>query len=147
MKTLKMLAMAALTIVSMSVFAQDSTEQKMKSKGQKTEMIKYSCPMHSEVTSDKPGKCSKCGMDLTISKKEETKKYVCPMHPDVISDKPGKCSKCGMDLNKVKEKEKTAASYTCPMHPDVTSDKPGSCSKCGMALKETKKDDHSDHQH
>ncbi|WP_436536541.1 heavy metal-binding domain-containing protein [Klebsiella pneumoniae] len=24
----------------------------------------YSCPMHSDVTSNKPGKCSKCGMDL-----------------------------------------------------------------------------------
>ena len=24
----------------------------------------YKCPMHPEVTSDKPGKCSKCGMDL-----------------------------------------------------------------------------------
>ena len=24
----------------------------------------YSCPMHTEVMSDKPGKCSKCGMDL-----------------------------------------------------------------------------------
>jgi len=24
----------------------------------------YTCPMHSEVTSDKSGKCSKCGMDL-----------------------------------------------------------------------------------
>ncbi len=24
----------------------------------------YACPMHPEVTSDKPGKCSKCGMDL-----------------------------------------------------------------------------------
>jgi multidrug efflux pump subunit AcrA (membrane-fusion protein) len=24
----------------------------------------YTCPMHPEVTSDKPGKCSKCGMDL-----------------------------------------------------------------------------------
>ncbi|ELY1978444.1 hypothetical protein SL055_000628 [Flavobacterium psychrophilum] len=26
--------------------------------------MNYSCPMHPEVTSDKPGKCSKCGMDL-----------------------------------------------------------------------------------
>jgi Heavy metal binding domain len=26
--------------------------------------MEYSCPMHHEVTSDKPGKCSKCGMDL-----------------------------------------------------------------------------------
>ncbi len=25
----------------------------------------YSCPMHADVVSDKPGKCSKCGMDLT----------------------------------------------------------------------------------
>lgn len=24
----------------------------------------YQCPMHPEVTSDKPGSCSKCGMDL-----------------------------------------------------------------------------------
>ena len=24
----------------------------------------YHCPMHHEVTSDKPGKCNKCGMDL-----------------------------------------------------------------------------------
>jgi hypothetical protein len=25
----------------------------------------YSCPMHPEVTSDRPGKCPKCGMNLT----------------------------------------------------------------------------------
>jgi hypothetical protein len=25
----------------------------------------YSCPMHPEVTSDKPGRCPKCGMKLT----------------------------------------------------------------------------------
>jgi len=24
----------------------------------------YTCPMHPEVTSDKPGKCPKCGMNL-----------------------------------------------------------------------------------
>ncbi len=29
----------------------------------------YSCPMHPEEASDKPGKCSKCGMDLV--KKDE----------------------------------------------------------------------------
>ncbi|WP_299254034.1 HlyD family efflux transporter periplasmic adaptor subunit [uncultured Cytophaga sp.] len=27
----------------------------------------YSCPMHPEVTSDKPGVCPKCGMDLELS--------------------------------------------------------------------------------
>jgi len=28
------------------------------------EQVVYVCPMHSEVTSDKPGKCPKCGMEL-----------------------------------------------------------------------------------
>ncbi len=28
----------------------------------------YTCPMHSEVNSDKPGKCPKCGMDLVLKK-------------------------------------------------------------------------------
>ena len=28
----------------------------------------YSCPMHPEITSDKPSKCTKCGMDLTKKK-------------------------------------------------------------------------------
>jgi hypothetical protein len=44
---------------------------KMCSDKMKKEMMKkdkmvmnYACPMHPEVTSDKPGKCSKCGMDM-----------------------------------------------------------------------------------
>ncbi len=60
----------------------------------------YACPMHPEVTSDAPGKCSKCGMDLIKSTKEPMAMYSCPMHPEEKSDKPGKCSKCGMDLKK-----------------------------------------------
>ena len=28
----------------------------------------YSCPMHPKVTSDKPGKCSECGMDMVEKK-------------------------------------------------------------------------------
>lgn len=63
----------------------------------------YSCPNHPDMTSDKPGKCSKCGASLTLSPKEKMKMkvmkiYSCPMHSDVKSDKPGKCPKCGMDL-------------------------------------------------
>jgi len=30
--------------------------------------IVYTCPMHPEVHSDKPGKCPKCGMDLVPEK-------------------------------------------------------------------------------
>jgi hypothetical protein len=29
----------------------------------------YTCPMHPEVQSDKPGKCPKCGMDLVVKPK------------------------------------------------------------------------------
>lgn len=31
----------------------------------------YTCPMHPEETSDKPGSCSKCGMDLVEKKGDE----------------------------------------------------------------------------
>lgn len=40
---------------------------KMKAKTQTVAMV-YTCPMHPEVTSDKPGKCPKCGMDLVEKK-------------------------------------------------------------------------------
>lgn len=108
MKTIKILMMAVLTILSVSVFAQDSVKHKTKNQKQKVEKVKYSCPMHPEVTSDKPGTCTQCGMSLTLSPKEKMKmevmkKYTCPMHPEVTSDKPGKCSKCSMALTEKKE--------------------------------------------
>ena len=75
-------------------------------------LVQYTCPMHPEVITDKPGKCPKCGMTLVKREakkvKEEIKQanvikaevYTCPMHPDVKSDKSGKCPKCKMDLVK-----------------------------------------------
>jgi predicted Zn-ribbon and HTH transcriptional regulator len=63
-----------------------------------THKAKYICTMDPDVVSDKPGKCPKCGMDLT-----KAKTYTCTMDPDVIADKPGKCPKCGMELMEVKE--------------------------------------------
>ena len=33
--------------------------------------ITYTCPMHPEVTSDKAGKCPKCGMDLVEKGKDK----------------------------------------------------------------------------
>lgn len=60
----------------------------------------YTCTMHPEVLSDKPGNCPKCGMELSL-KKSDTKiqiEYTCSMHPEVVSNDPGNCSKCGMTL-------------------------------------------------
>ncbi len=106
----------------------------------------YSCPMHPDVTSDKPGKCPKCGMDLKLTPKEQMKKavtktYTCPLHPDVFSHDPGKCPQCGRKLTlspKEQMKAKVVKLYTCPMHPEVALDKVGKCPKCGKALVEKK---------
>lgn len=141
-----MLMMAPLTILTVSVFAQDSTMHKMKTHKQKVEKVRYSCPMHLGKTSKKPGKCNQCGMDMKKNEKAILV-YSCPMkcEGDKTYDKPGKCPKCGMNL---KEKEKQAITYSCPMkcEGDKTYDKPGKCPKCGMDLKE-KKEDHSNHHH
>lgn len=79
----------------------------------------YTCPMHPKEISDKKGKCSKCGMDLIVSKETVHKatakgtqtattvksKYVCTMDGST-SDKPGKCPKCGMALVESKNDKK-----------------------------------------
>lgn len=81
---------AAFLLAVVGVFAQTSKVDRQGSKGAQ---VVYTCPMHPEVTSDKPGKCPKCGMTLVVKQQ-----YTCPMHPEVVSDKPGKCPKCGMTL-------------------------------------------------
>ncbi len=43
-----------------------------KTKKVKPAKVQYTCTMHPEVISDKPGKCPKCGM--TLVKKVDTKK-------------------------------------------------------------------------
>ena len=35
------------------------------------EPVIYTCPMHPEVTSDKPGRCPKCGMELVPKEKKK----------------------------------------------------------------------------
>jgi transcription initiation factor IIE alpha subunit len=102
----------------------------------------YTCPMHTEVTGHEPGKCPKCGMDLSLSTKEQmgakgAKTYTCPVHLDVAKHDPGKCPKCGKKLNvtsKEQMKSEVVKLYTCPMHPEVALDKEGKCPNCGKAL-------------
>ena len=92
---------------------------------------KYYCPMHSAITSDKPGKCSKCGMEMKKMEMETTTKYSCPKCDWTIPpvkgqcphsteaimkdgelkcaychDSEGKCSKCGMEMEKIEIKKK-----------------------------------------
>ena len=109
-------------MISICLFVSNSFGQNTKSNKpnqSKTDTVKtiYMCPMHPEVISAKPGKCSKCGMDLVKQEKKSDKiVYTCPMHPEIKSDKPGKCSKCGMDLVKQENGVKTMGHGCCKMH-------------------------------
>jgi hypothetical protein len=49
---------------------------------QKIVKVKYTCPMHPEVISDKPGKCPKCGMTLVKVKPAVNVKKSHKMHKD-----------------------------------------------------------------
>jgi hypothetical protein len=51
-----------------TVMNKDTQKTNEKKNKKKEKAITYTCPMHPEVTSDKPGKCPKCGMDLVKKK-------------------------------------------------------------------------------
>jgi hypothetical protein len=74
MKKVMLMAVAILFSVT-SVIAAHSTTAVLdttKSKKVKPAKVQYTCTMHPEVISDKPGRCPKCGM--TLVKKVDAKK-------------------------------------------------------------------------
>jgi Cu+-exporting ATPase len=84
-----------------SVAITDALSRRSEAEAQPATKGTYTCPMHPEVVSERPGNCPKCGMTLeaVLPKPAETKIiYTCPMHPDIEQDHPGQCPKCGMNL-------------------------------------------------
>ncbi len=107
----KIIILVIVLVSGFGSFAQKSKNNQLPGKAQVAQNT-YTCPMHPDVVSDRPGKCPKCGMNLNLSKKEQMKMevmkiYTCPMHPDVQSDKPGKCPQCGMTLKEKKTGNKS----------------------------------------
>ena len=75
--------MLMLSLSSGVLFAQKAKDT---ATAHKHVLATYSCPMHPDVVSDKAGKCSKCGMALTQSKKEQMKMEVkCILVPCILT--------------------------------------------------------------
>lgn len=125
MKTKILIAVIAIGLFTTStVLAQEKEHSKMEN--EQMEKATYTCPMHAEVKSDKPGECPECGMALVEKKMDKMM-----MKHD--------STKMNMKHNKM-DHSKMAKTYVCPMPSEVTGDNAGECSKCGMALIEKKMD-------
>jgi hypothetical protein len=77
---IKSIILVVFTIIFCSVqniFAQNTSGKQDTTLRKDTEKIIYTCPMHSEIISDKPGTCPRCGMELV--KVEKGKKQSEPM--------------------------------------------------------------------
>ncbi|MEW8321924.1 MAG: efflux RND transporter periplasmic adaptor subunit [Candidatus Thiodiazotropha taylori] len=93
----------------------------------------YACPMHPNETSDKPGRCSICGMHLVAQTDTDHSGH--DHHQPLEqsgTDHSGHDHQPMDNSDHASEDHQTI--YACPMHPNETSDKPGKCSICGMFL-------------
>lgn len=145
MKTTILLAVLSLGLLSATTTYSQVTEP-VKVKHEKMVKASYVCPMHADMKSDKPAKCSQCGMNM---KKMDMPQKMMNMKKDSM--------KMMMKHDSINmTHEKMSKMYICPMHAEITSDKTGKCTKCGMMMVEKKmdmkkdlkkEDDHKDHKH
>jgi len=66
-KSLLIFSFLLLGAVSLSSCGSNSGKEKQ-SETKTVATVQYTCPMHPEVTGDKPGDCPKCGMALVEKK-------------------------------------------------------------------------------
>jgi Cu(I)/Ag(I) efflux system membrane fusion protein len=69
-KQIILLALKAIVIFIASCSSQPQTGSNKAGTVTAETEVYYTCPMHPEVKSDKPGKCPKCGMELIKKEKD-----------------------------------------------------------------------------
>ncbi|MGE5315457.1 MAG: heavy metal-binding domain-containing protein [Acidobacteriota bacterium] len=139
MKTAAVIVAALMLIGSVmtgstAAFAQSPSKEKTKT--QKSKVI-YQCPMHPEVTSDKPGTCPKCKMDLVKVEKKSAPSKQKEKKAPALQEKSAPSKQAPAQNSGVRAAQAgdtASVVYTCPMHPDVTSSQPGKCPRCKMDL-------------
>jgi CopA family copper-resistance protein len=138
----KISLLTAILFVSTFAFAQAdmkampgmATEKKVNK--QPAQPVFYTCVMHPEIHSPKPGNCPKCGMKLI---KEKVKATGSPAKKEMDMPMPKDTAKHQHDMGNMQMETlpkavPQAPTYTCVMHPEIHSPKPGNCPKCGMKL-------------
>ena len=66
-KSLLVMGFTLLAVLMFNSCGSNSGKEKQ-SETKEVASVQYTCPMHSEVISDKPGDCPKCGMALVEKK-------------------------------------------------------------------------------
>ena len=74
MKKVMLMAIAMLFVATIFAKPLTGASDTTKTKKVKTTKVVYTCPMHPDVISDKPGKCPKPGCGMTLVKKTDSKK-------------------------------------------------------------------------
>jgi len=137
MKSLKMLMMAALSILTISLFAQSNTT-KSKKELMKMEVMKIHTTPQAIITEAS----AKDGFASNLSPKEQLKRNVVKWNAvtrnnDVAGTNSGKCPDC-LSLSNLSPKEqmkmKEMDLLVCSMSAGIASGKIGKCAICGMDL-------------
>ena len=113
---------AAAALVIVSGCSDKKTDEKAKADSSQV----YTCPMHPEVTSDEPGLCPKCNMNLVP--KEEAHE-----HSEMESSSTSKMEQMP-EMKSSSESDIKVQQYTCGMHPQIITNEPGICPICNMNL-------------